>query len=157
MPPRRTTSATETTAADRSRAATNAETILPDLERTFIVMAGADAAFDILSDPVRVPDYVSIVRLEDSTAIDGEADVDAGLADRDGAPGVAFVADRKTRRITWGDPGGDYGGSITVSVGTTNTSRVTLELHTRDDADDAAVDRVFERAISDIRTVAAGR
>lgn len=127
------------------------------LERTFIVMTGADTAFDFLSDPVRLPEYVATLRLEGSTAVDGELDVDVDLTGRDGVPDSGFSADRKTRHIVWGRPGSDYGGSILVVVGTTNTSRVTLELHTRDDADAEAVTRVFEQAVADIRRVLSGR
>ena len=118
---------------------------------------GADAAFDFLSDPVRLPDYVSTMRLEDSTAVEGTLDVDADLAERDGAPEAGFLADRATRHIEWGRAGSDYGGSIEVAVGTTNTSSITLRLHTRDTADVAEVARVFEATISNIRRNLSGR
>ena len=127
------------------------------LERTFIVTTGADTAFDYLSDPLRLPEYVATLRLEGSTAVDGELDVDVDLAGRDGVPDAGFSADRDTRHIVWGRPGSDYGGSILVAVGTTNTSRVTIELHTRADADAEAVMRVFEQAVADIRRVLSGR
>ncbi|MBA2718170.1 MAG: hypothetical protein H0U52_02855 [Chloroflexi bacterium] len=124
---------------------------LAELERTFTVMAGADAAFDFLSDPIRLPEYVSPLRLEDSTAVEGELDVDADLTDRDGAPDAGFIADRKTRHMEWGRPGSPYGGSIDVAVGTTSTSAITIRLRTRDDADEAAVSRVVDEAVSSIR------
>ena len=94
---------------------------LPDLERTFIVLAGADTAFELLSDPLRLPDYVPSLRLQDSIAIEGEADPDdaAALTERDGAAEAGFVADRRTRTMTWGRPEHDYGGSITVAESTT--------------------------------------
>jgi hypothetical protein len=128
-----------------------------DLERSFTVMTGADAAFDLLSDPVRLPDYVPTIHLEDSTAVEGDLDVDADLAERDGAPDAGFVADRATRHIAWGRPSAAYGGSIDVSEGTTNTSNVTLRLRTRDDADAAEVQRVFDAAIANMRRVLSGR
>jgi len=127
------------------------------LERTFIVTTGADTAFDFLSDPVRLPEYVSTLRLEGSTAVDGELDVDVDLADRDGVPDAGFSSDRNARHIVWGRPGSDYGGSILVAVGTTNTSRVTIELRTRDEADAETVRRVFEQAVTDIRRALSGR
>jgi hypothetical protein len=116
-------------------------------------MTGADAAFDILSDPVRLPEYVPTVQLVDSIAIEGEADADAGpeLAERDGAAEAGFVADRKTRTISWGRPDHDYGGSISVATGTTNTAGVTVRLHTRADADVEEVTRIFDQAVSNIR------
>jgi hypothetical protein len=124
---------------------------LADHERTVFVMASADAAFDLLSDPLRLPDYVPTMRLEDSIAIAGEADADEDLAERDGAPEAGFVADRKTRTITWGRPDHDYGGSITVRESTASTADVTVRLHTRGDVDADAVARVFEEAVGSIR------
>ncbi len=130
---------------------------MPELDRTFTVLAGADAAFAVLSDPVRLPDYVSTMRLEDSTAVEGELDVDADLLERDGAPDAGFVADRATRRIDWGRPGSDYGGSIAIKPGTTSTSSITIRLRTREDAAVAEVTRVFEQTVSNIRRLLSGR
>ena len=132
---------------------------LPDLERTFIVLAGADTAFELLSDPLRLPDYVPSLRLEDSIAIEGEADPDdaAALTERDGAAEAGFVADRRTRTMTWGRPEHDYGGSISVAEGTTSTANVTVRLHTRADADADAVVKAFDQAIASIRRVLMGR
>jgi hypothetical protein len=132
-------------------------TTLADLEKTFLVMTDADSAFDLLSDPVRLPDYVPTLRLDDSTAVEGELDVDADLAERGGAPDAGFTADRATRRIDWGRPTPDYGGSITVAAGTANTSSVTLRLHTPDDRDPVEVTRVVEQAISNMRRLLSRR
>jgi hypothetical protein len=130
---------------------------LADLERTFTVMTSADAAFDFLSDPIRLPEYVPTLRLEDSTAVDGELDVDADLPERSGAPEAGFVADRATRRIAWGRPDGDYAGSIVVTKGTTNTSSVTVHLHTRDEADVEKVAQIFDEAVGNIRRLLSRR
>ena len=130
---------------------------LPDLERTFIVMAGADAAFDFLSDPVRLPDYVPTLRLEESIAIDGAADADTDEADRVAAPEAGFTADRATRHIAWGRPGEAYGGSIDVAEGTTNTSSVTVRVRTRDQADPDAVIRLFDETVANIRRLVSRR
>ena len=124
---------------------------MADLERTFTVLTGADAAFDFLSDPMHLPEYVPVMRLEDSIAVEGELDVDADLRERDGAPAAGFVADRRTRRIEWGRPGDDYGGSIEIMVGTTSTATVTVRLRTRDDADETEVAKVLDQAIANIR------
>lgn len=119
-------------------------------------MTGADRAFDLLSDPVRLPDYVSTIRLEDSISVEGDLDVDADVTERGGAPDVGFVADRATRRVEWGRPGSDYGGSIVVTESTANTSGVTMRLNTRDSAEVAEVTRVFEQTVSNIRRVLSG-
>jgi len=122
-------------------------------------MTGAEAAFELLSDPVRLPDYVPTLTLEDSIAIEGDVDPDEAsvLAERDGAPEAGFVADRRTRTMTWGRPGGDYHGSLTVAEGTTSTSNVTIRLHTRNDADADAVAKAVEQAVSGIRRLVARR
>ena len=130
---------------------------LADLERTFTVTTGADAAFDFLSDPMHLPQYVPTLRLEDSIAVEGELDVDADLRERGGAPEAGFVADRATRRIEWGRPGSDYGGSIVVTEGTTNTAGVTIQLHTRPDADVPEVTGVFDQAVANIRRLLSRR
>ena len=119
-------------------------------------MTGADAAFDYLSDPVRLPDYVPTMQLLDSTAVEGELDTDADLAGRHGAPEAGFLADRATRRIEWGRPDGDYGGSIVVTAGTTNTAGVTVRLHTRDDTNVEEVTRAFDQAVANIRRLLIG-
>jgi hypothetical protein len=132
-------------------------TALTDLEKTFFVMTSADRAFDRLSDPARLPDYVPAIRLEESTAVEGELDLDADIAERAGAPQAGFTADRATRRIEWGAPSPAYGGSIEIVPGTASTATVTLRLHTRDEADQAEVTRIFEQSINDIRRVLSER
>jgi hypothetical protein len=120
-------------------------------------MSGADAAFDALSDPVRLPEYVPTLQLVDSVAIEGEADADADLAEREGAPEAGFLADRKTRTMRWSRPERDYHGSIEVAEGTTSTATVTVRLHTGADADDEAVSKAFDQAIANIRRLVTKR
>jgi hypothetical protein len=122
-------------------------------------MTGADAAFDALSDPVRLPEYVPTLQLEDSIAIEGEVDPDddALIAERDGAPEAGFVADRRTRTITWARPEHDYAGSITVGESTASTANIAIRLHVRDDADGDAVNRVVDQAVANIRRLVTRR
>jgi hypothetical protein len=124
---------------------------MADLEQSVTVMAGADAAFDVLSDPKRLPDYVATMQLEDSISVEGELDLDADLTERDGAAEAHFFADKATRRLEWSSPAGDYGVSIAVSEGTSRTSGVTIQLHTPNDADPQEVQRMFDRTVLDIR------
>jgi hypothetical protein len=67
---------------------------------------------------------------------------------------LPFVPDAAARRITWGDPGGAYHGSITVAAGTTSTADVTIRLHVRDDVDPAQVEAYLEQAARGIRRLA---
>ena len=122
-------------------------------------MAGADAAFELLADPPRLPDYVPTLRLEDSIAIEGEADPDApeAITERDGAPEASFVADRRTRTIRWGRPDHDYHGSIEVAESTASTANVTVRIHTRADADEAAVTKAFDQSLASIRRMVMAR
>jgi len=122
---------------------------------------GTDAAA-IVDAIVAADDGAGVVVLMDlgSAVLSAEMAldlVDADLRERDGAPDAGFVADRKTRRIEWGRPGSDYGGSIVVAAGTTNTSSVTIRLHTRDDADAEEVTRVFDQEVANIRRLLLGR
>ena len=114
-------------------------------------MAGADAAFEALADPARLPELVPIIEFVDAIAIGGEEDADAGLAERDGAPEAGFVADRRTRTISWGRPEHDYGGSISVAESTASTANITVRLRTRADADVAAVTAIFDQSLANIR------
>jgi hypothetical protein len=104
-----------------------------------------------------LPEYVPTMQLVDSVAVEGELDVDADLRERDGAPAAGFVADRRMRHIEWGRPDRDYHGSIDVAEGTTNTSAISLRLHTRDDADGPEVTRIFDQAVANIRRLLMGR
>jgi hypothetical protein len=79
------------------------------------------------------------------------------MAERDGAHEAGFVADRKTRTMTWGRPERDYHGSITVTDSTSSTANVTVRLHTRADADADAVGRAFDQAVSSMRRILSGR
>lgn len=61
------------------------------------------------------------------------------------------------RRIDWGLPDAEYGGSIVVEQGTPSTARVTVRLRTGEAADAAAVAKVFEASVSSIRRILTGR
>jgi hypothetical protein len=124
---------------------------MADLDRSFLVIADPDAAFDVLADPVRLPEWVPTIQLVDSIAIEGEADPDTGLTEREGAPEAGFTADRKTRTLSWGRPEHDYAGSIAITAATASSSTIAVHLHTRGDADPDAVARVFDEAIASIR------
>jgi hypothetical protein len=128
-----------------------------DFERSTTVGVDADRAFAFLADPLRVPDYVPMVTLVDSTAVDGELDAEADLHERGGASGARFFADRDSRRVEWGRSGTEYVGSIEVAEGTRSTSQVTIRLHTRADADAAEINRVLDEVLRNLRRLLSGR
>ena len=121
-----------------------------------MVMAGADPVFEVLADPVRLPTFVPVLTLEDSTAIEGDADADADLAARDGAPAAEFIADRRTRTITWRLPTHTHGGTIAVMERTANIADVALTVDIGDDADSEAIGKLLDQVVANIRRLATG-
>lgn len=130
---------------------------MTDFERSTTVGVGADAAFDYFADPSRLPEYVTTMTHVETTAVDGELQVEAEATGGRGAGEVRFLADRAARRVEWGDPDSDYAGSIVVTAGTASTSQVTIRLHIRADADQAAIERVLDQAIRNIQRRLVGR
>jgi carbon monoxide dehydrogenase subunit G len=124
-----------------------------DLERTTTVGMGADAAFAVLADPARVPEYVPVVTLVESVVEDG----DAPAAIAAGGGETRFFVDAGARRIEWGEEGASYSGSMTVAPGTASTSQLTVRLHVRDDADRAKVEEVMDQALRGLRRMLSGR
>lgn len=118
-----------------------------DLERTTTVGMGADAAFAVLADPARVPEYVPVVTHVESVVEEG----DSPVAVADGGGEARFFVDAAARRIEWGMPGADYSGSMTIATGTTSTSQLTVRLHLRDDADKAKVEEILDQAMRGMR------
>lgn len=118
-----------------------------DLERTTTVGMGADAAFALLADPARIPEYVPVVTHVESVVEEG----DAPTAITDGGGEARFFVDAAARRIEWGSSGTAYSGSMTIATGTTSTSQLTVRLHLRDDADQAKVEEVLDQAMRGLR------
>jgi hypothetical protein len=143
---------------------------MADFERITTVGVGADAAFALFADPLRIPEYVGPMTHVESTAIDGDPDAEpeeeagggrgAGLrrsAPPPDAVQASFLADASRRRVEWGLPGASYGGSIEVTPGTPSTSQVTIRLHVRDDAPAAEIDRMLDQTVRTIGRLLSGR
>lgn len=122
-----------------------------DLERSTTVGMGADAAFAILADPLRIPDYVPLVTHVESTAEDGTEPVPVTARE------TRFFADAAARVVEWGEAGSTYGGSMTIEPGTASTSQLTIRLHVRDDADRARVEEFMDQAARNLRRILSGR
>ncbi len=121
-----------------------------------MVMAGADRVFEVLADPVQLPTFVPVLTLEDSTAIEGDVDADADLAARDGAPAAEFIADRRTRTITWRLPNHAHGGTIAVTERTANIADVAITVELGDDDDSEAIGKLLDDVVANIRRLATG-
>jgi hypothetical protein len=121
-----------------------------------MVMAGADRVFKVLADPVQLPTFVPVLTLEDSTAIEGDVDADADLAARDGAPAAEFIADRRTRTITWRLPNHAHGGTIAVTERTANIADVAITVELGDDDDSEAIGKLLDDVVANIRRLATG-
>ncbi len=131
---------------------------MADFERTTTVGVGADAAFAYLSDPAHVSDYVAPMTHDDSWAIDGDPEAEEeGEGSGEAIAQARFSTDTANRRIEWGMPDGGYGGSMTVERGTASTSQVTIRLHLRDDADQAAVEKVLGQSVRSLQRLLSGR
>lgn len=121
-----------------------------------MVMAGAERMFEVLADPVQLPTFVPVLTLEDSTAIEGDADADADLEARQGAPAAEFVPDRRTRTISWRLPNHAHGGTIAVSERTASIADVAITVELDDDADRDATAKVLDDVVANIRRLATG-
>jgi len=130
---------------------------MAEYERSTTVGVGADAAFAFLSDPEHLPQYVSAMALVDAVAVDGDPGAEPERDAREVAPEARFLADAATRRIEWGLPGAEYGGSMTVTQGTASTSGVTIRLHIRDDADRDGVEKMLDQTIRSLQRLLSGR
>ncbi|MBA2381367.1 MAG: hypothetical protein H0V73_04575 [Chloroflexi bacterium] len=130
---------------------------MADFEHSITVAVGADDILDVLADSARIPDYVAIIELADIDAVEGELDLDHELAARDGAAEARFHVDRSARRVEWALPNGDLGGSIEIAPITASMSKVTIRLWTGDDADAAAVQRMFDESVQNLRRTVARR
>jgi hypothetical protein len=130
---------------------------MADFERSTTVGVGADAAFAFLSDPRRVPDYVTAMHFDEAIAVDGDPEAEIDDAEIRPVGEARFLADAAARRVEWGMADRDYGGSATVTAGTASTSQVTLRLHVRDDADTAEIERLLDQTVRNLQRLLSGR
>jgi hypothetical protein len=130
---------------------------MAEFERTTTVGMGADAAFEILADPRRLPEYAPTVRHVDTTVVDGEPDDDAPGEGPGETAQARFLADREARRVEWALPNTDYEGSVVVAAGTTSTSQVTIRVRTGDDGGDGELERMLDEMLRNLRRLLARR
>jgi hypothetical protein len=94
------------------------------------------------------------MELIDTDAEEGEAAAEAEAASgkEPGTPGApTFVPDAGERRVTWGSPASGYAGSLTVEAATSASSRITIRLHVRDDADPSEIEKLLDQAIRNLQ------
>jgi hypothetical protein len=118
---------------------------MADFERSTMVWVSPDLAFAYLADPLHLPEYVPVMHHAGTDADEGERFMDP--ASPDAREPVTFLADEATRRIIWGRADTPYSGSIEVTDGVADgTARVTIHLHTRDDAPRAETEQLLDQA-----------
>ena len=124
---------------------------MPDIERRVTVALDADAAFDRLAEPAQLPLWLVGIRFDDAIAVDGDPNQqDEGEA-APTAPAARFLADRRTRRIEWAAPSGEYSGTLEIQRMLPGMSAVTIRLTTRDDVDPSAADRALDAALKHLQ------
>jgi hypothetical protein len=124
---------------------------MADFERRATVGVDADAAFDFLADPGRLPTWVVGMTLDDAIAIEGDPKLqDEGEA-RPEAPEARFFPDRAARRVEWGLPGGEYAGEVQVQPMMAGMSTVTIRLHLPDNGDAAAIDKALDQTVKNLQ------
>jgi hypothetical protein len=120
---------------------------MPDFERRVTVGLDADAAFDLLAEPARLPLWLVGVRLDDSIAVDGDParqEVGDGAPQ---APPARFVVDRHARRVEWAAPGDEYSATLEVKPMLAGMSAVTVRLHARDAVDVPRAEQALDAAV----------
>jgi len=128
-----------------------------DFERRTTVWVGPDEAFEFFADPANLPLYVPTVKLEEAIAVDGDPDAAPDAEAGSSGELARFLPDRRGRRVEWGLPDGEYGGSIEIAQGTASSSDVTIRLHTRDDVDEEQVRQMIEQVVRTVGRHLSGR
>lgn len=133
---------------------------MADYERSTMVWVSPEVAFAFLADPVNLPDYVPVMTHAGTDADAGEAyqESDTGTSEAGRAAEMPFLADVRARRIEWGRPGSEYGGSIEVTDGVTDgTARVRIRLRTRDEAPRGEIEQLLDQAARNLLRRLSGR
>jgi hypothetical protein len=130
---------------------------MAEFERTTMVGVGADVAFAFFADPQRIPEYVPTMAHVETIVVDGADPAEADPGGGGDGGEARFLVDAAARRVEWGRPGTDYGGSVEVVPGTASTCQVTVRLRTREDVDAAGVERMLDEALRNIRRAVTGR
>jgi hypothetical protein len=138
----------------------NEEAAMAEYERTTMVWVAPSAAFAYLADPLHLPDYVPVMAHAGSDADAGEAFLAAalGTTGEGTAMDTHFLADAGALRIEWGRPRADYAGSISVTEGVTDgTARLTIHLHTRDEAPRPETEQLLDQTMRNLLRRLSGR
>ena len=131
---------------------------MADFRATTTVDAAEGALFDYLSQVQNLPHYFS--RMTSATPGDGEeVHTTAQMPDGTEVEGDAwFRVDESTQRIEWGSEGAhDYHGSLEVT-GTSDGSRVEVQVHTsRVAGDDQEIPGALDETLATIKRLVEDR
>ena len=123
---------------------------MPDFERSQQLPVDVSTAYDYLSDPSHLPDFIATMSSARQAGPDGLLHVTAEVHGRHEEGDAAFRADPGSRTISWGDAAADYHGSIQVHALDQTTSSAHLALHTRDDAERRGVERALDMTMANL-------
>jgi uncharacterized protein YndB with AHSA1/START domain len=123
---------------------------MAEYERTATIRARATDAFEYLSDPRHLPEYVATMTGA-QPAGQGQLRVAAEVEGRHEEGEATFRADPRIRRLEWGREGHDYRGWLSVAEsGGEASSSVTIHLETHDDSDPSEIERVLDETLANI-------
>ena len=125
-----------------------------EFERTVTVNAAADAAFEFLTDPSNLPQYVAtMVKAEPLSG--GLLRVAADVQGRHEEGDAQIRVDRAGRRMDWSGPSeSGYSGWLQVSA-SGDASSVTIHIDVANDQDEAEIDRVLDETAANLQRLLA--
>lgn len=120
---------------------------MPDFERSITVPVDPDTAFDYVSDPKHLPEFVSTMTgaRRKPGQQKTELHVTAEVGGRHEEGDTRFRSDRWSKSVDWGSHP-DYRGTIRIEGADGTGSRVSLMLRIRDPRGEA---RQIERAMDE--------
>jgi hypothetical protein len=123
---------------------------MAEYERSATMHAAPGAVYDYLAEPGHLPEYVAtMVQAERSNP--GHLHVAADVDGRHEEGEASFRPDPAARRLEWGGDKPDYRGWMQVAdEDGSGSSRLTIHLSTRDDADGAEIEEAIGQTLANI-------
>ncbi|MFN8632012.1 MAG: SRPBCC family protein [Chloroflexota bacterium] len=124
---------------------------MPDFERSQQIPIDADTAFEYVSNPRHLPEFVAMMS-DARPGGTGALHVTAEVNGRHEEGEARFRADPSSRSLEWGGGNGsDYHGSMRFEPIDRRTSSAHLTLHTRDDNERRDIERALDQTMDNLR------